>query len=91
MRLLMAVMVAGAFGSYIRIESAQRIGLLPVIPGGRVVAVGNAAGDGARLALVSRSQRELARELAARARHIELSAHPDFRREFLQALQFPVI
>ena len=55
-----AVLLAGAFGNYIRKESALIIGLLPPVPLERIKAIGNAAGDGSRMALVSKSFRERA-------------------------------
>ncbi len=54
------VIIAGAFGTYIDVESAITIGMLPNIPVDRVVQVGNAAGTGARLALISRRERRRA-------------------------------
>ncbi|MFZ5639484.1 MAG: ASKHA domain-containing protein [Bacillota bacterium] len=82
------LLIAGAFGSHINIENALKVGLLPQVPAERIVSVGNAAGDGAKLALVSKTQRQLASELASRVRHVELSTRPDFRDEFLKAIQF---
>ena len=51
------VLLAGAFGNYVRKESALTIGLLPAIPPEKIVAVGNAAGDGSRMALASQTMR----------------------------------
>jgi uncharacterized 2Fe-2S/4Fe-4S cluster protein (DUF4445 family) len=79
------VIIAGAFGSYIDIGNAVEIGLLPSIPVHRFKQVGNAAGLGARLALISMSQRQLAKEIAGRVRYLELSGAPDFNKTFLQA------
>ena len=55
------VVIAGAFGSYIDVASAVAIGMFPTLPLERFVQVGNAAGMGARMALVSRKQREEAK------------------------------
>ena len=63
--------MAGAFGNYIRKTSAIRLGLLPAIDAERVRFVGNAAGVGARLALVDREILERARELAARTEYVD--------------------
>ena len=82
-------LLAGAFGSYIRPESALRIGLLPAVPADRVRAVGNAAGMGAVLCLLSTRAREYAAEVARRARYVELSARPDFQDAFAEAMIFP--
>jgi len=80
------VIIAGAFGTYIDVESAMTIGLLPELPVERVAQVGNAAGTGARLALVSRSHRRQAQELARRVRYLELATSPRFSRNFAEAM-----
>jgi uncharacterized 2Fe-2S/4Fe-4S cluster protein (DUF4445 family) len=50
--------------------------------------VGNAAGTGARLALISRAYREQGRELAQRVRYLELARTPRFTRNFAEAIAF---
>lgn len=80
------VIIAGAFGTYIDVESAVTIGMLPNIPLERVIQVGNAAGTGARLALVSRPQRRHAAEIAHRVRYIELARAPRFMRNFAEGM-----
>ncbi len=80
------VIIAGAFGTYIDIKSAITIGMLPDIPLERIVQVGNAAGAGARLALVSRAQRRRAAEIAHRVRYLELARTPRFMRNFAEAM-----
>ncbi len=82
------VIVAGAFGNYIDITSAQAIGMLPGIPFRRYAQVGNAAGDGARLALLSRAEREVARGLGLRCRDLELADTPDFQRVYIDRINF---
>ncbi len=83
------VMLAGAFGNYVRRESALAIGLLPDIPPDKIVAVGNAAGDGSRLALASKTMRARALKLPDQVEHLELSTRPDFQDIFINALAFP--
>jgi uncharacterized 2Fe-2S/4Fe-4S cluster protein (DUF4445 family) len=83
--------VAGAFGTYISITSAVRVGMFPPLPESRFRQVGNAAGAGARQMLVSRQQRQLAQQIAARLEYIELSSHPNFTNEFSHRLFFPAI
>jgi len=83
--------VAGAFGTYISIPSAVRVGMFPALPEGRFRQVGNAAGAGARQMLVSTRQRKIAQEIAARLEYIELSSHPNFTNEFSHRLFFPAI
>jgi uncharacterized 2Fe-2S/4Fe-4S cluster protein (DUF4445 family) len=79
------VIIAGAFGTYINVESAITIGMLPALPLERFQQVGNAAGTGARLALISESQRFKAQELAQHDEYIELAAVPNFARKFAEA------
>jgi len=80
--------VAGAFGTYINLENAVRVGMFPDIPIQRFQQVGNAAGTGARQMLVSAERRQFAQELAGELEYVELSAHPDFINEFSHNLFF---
>ncbi len=79
------VIVAGAFGTFIDIRSAITIGMLPDLPLERFSQVGNAAGTGARLALVSLSQRAQAAAIATRDGYIELASVPNFQHAFAEA------
>ena len=79
------VIIAGAFGTFINVESAITIGMLPSLPLERFKQVGNAAGTGARLALISQSQRAKAEQIAQEDRYIELAAVPNFNRKFAEA------
>lgn len=83
------VILAGAFGSYIDREAAMLIGLFPDCNLNRIVAVGNAAGDGARLALLNREKRTEAQQVARQVRYIELTVDPSFEKEFIMAMHFP--
>nr|MBP6671369.1 DUF4445 domain-containing protein [Gemmatimonadales bacterium] len=83
------VLVAGAFGSYLDLRSALRIGMFPPVPRGRIRQLGNAAGHGARQLLVSPARRQRAEALAGRAEHVELSGEPSFRDRYLGALWIP--
>lgn len=80
------VIIAGAFGTYIDVSSAIAIGMLPPLPLERFSQVGNAAGMGAKLALVSREQRAKAAEIAHQVEYIELTNDSRFVREFAQAM-----
>jgi len=80
--------IAGAFGSYLDVQSALRIGLFPQIPLSRFRQVGNAAGIGARHMLISASQRRLGETLAKQVEYIELATHPHFQDKFAQSLFF---
>ncbi|MGQ9456287.1 MAG: ASKHA domain-containing protein [Armatimonadota bacterium] len=86
---LSEVLLAGAFGNYIRVESAIRIGLLPAVPLERVLSIGNAAGAGARLALLCEHEMQVARELARKAIHVELAVSPDYQMELMERMMFP--
>jgi uncharacterized 2Fe-2S/4Fe-4S cluster protein (DUF4445 family) len=82
------LIVAGAFGTYLDVNSAMRIGMFPRLPLDRFHQIGNAAGAGARQMLVSMAQRQKAIELAERVEYIELTTHPGFRDEFIKAIMF---
>ena len=79
------VIIAGAFGSYINIMSAVNIGMLPLLSLDRFQQVGNAAGIGAKIALLSNNKRAEAQAIACKASYIELAAAPNFEKIFLQA------
>jgi hypothetical protein len=79
------VIIAGAFGSYIDVSSAVTIGMLPSLPLQRFVQVGNAAGMGAKLALISSSKRTEAQDIALKAHYLELTTVPIFMQTFIQA------
>jgi uncharacterized 2Fe-2S/4Fe-4S cluster protein (DUF4445 family) len=79
------VIMAGAFGTYIDVSSAMTIGMLPPVPEQRVRQVGNAAGAGARLALVSLGARNQAQALASQVDYVELASAPGFAQTFVQA------
>jgi uncharacterized 2Fe-2S/4Fe-4S cluster protein (DUF4445 family) len=81
---LASVTIAGAFGTYIDIDTAIRIGMLPPLPLSRFRQVGNAAGAGAKLILASVSARRAARALARRTGYLELAATDGFMQRFLQ-------
>ena len=83
------ILLAGAFGNYIRKESAQRIGLLPHIPVERIRFVGNAASTGAKMALLSQGVRYDADKIRHRARHLELANLPEFMNALTEHMLFP--
>ena len=80
--------VAGAFGTYLDLGSAIRIGMFPDLPRERFKQVGNAAGTGARQLLLSAERRRIAAEVAQRDRYIELTTYPDFTTRFVNAMYF---
>ncbi|MBN1579562.1 MAG: ATP-binding protein, partial [Anaerolineae bacterium] len=85
------IVIAGAFGSYIDVRNALRVGMFPSLPVDRFEQVGNAAGVGARLALISAEQRELANEIARQAEYVELTNDPRFTMAFTEAMMLPVL
>lgn len=86
---LVEIYLAGSFGSYINPQSARIIGLVPPVSVERIKAVGNAAGEGAKIALLSFREREVARSLPQIVEYHELSGRGDFNDAFLAVLQFP--
>jgi uncharacterized 2Fe-2S/4Fe-4S cluster protein (DUF4445 family) len=83
------VLLAGAFGNYIRPERALRIGLLPDVPLERIHFVGNAASTGAKVALVNRTCRAESDLLSRTIRYVELAGRDDFQNAFSEAILFP--
>jgi uncharacterized 2Fe-2S/4Fe-4S cluster protein (DUF4445 family) len=83
------LILAGGFGSYIDKTRAMIIGLIPDLPLEDVYAVGNAAGDGARIALLNVDKRREVAEVARRVRRYELPADPEFQNQFMLAMNFP--
>ena len=83
------ISLAGAFGTFINKESAMVIGLIPDCNLENVQAVGNAAGDGAKLALVSKAKRLEAQKVALDVIFVEIAAEPDFQVRFANAMAFP--
>jgi uncharacterized 2Fe-2S/4Fe-4S cluster protein (DUF4445 family) len=83
------VILAGAFGTYISTEAAMILGMFPDCDLRNVYAVGNAAGDGARIALLNREKRAEAEEITQKVEYVELTIEKDFQKEFIDALSFP--
>ncbi len=83
------VILAGAFGSYIDKTRAMILGMFPDGEMKNVYAVGNAAGDGARMALLNRGKREEAERMARQVEYVELSAQPEFEQEFARSMHLP--
>ena len=81
--------LAGTFGSYLRISSARDIGLVPPLEEGRIRAVGNAALVGAKMCLLSLEARAEAEDLARRIEHVELPGRKDFQDFYMKSLFFP--
>lgn len=82
------IFIAGAFGSFIKKESAAAIGLLPQADTTMVTYLGNAAGAGAGMALAFVEEERRACSIVKKIEHLELSTHPDFQERFLHAMDF---
>ncbi|MDD2666765.1 MAG: ASKHA domain-containing protein [Methanocellales archaeon] len=83
------ILLAGAFGTSLPKENAQVIGLIPDIPLDRVKDIGNAAGVGSKMALISKNERLKAELLSEKVEYVELSGRKDFQDEFMDAMFFP--
>lgn len=83
------VVLAGAFGSYIDPLHAMVLGMFPDCDLSKVMAVGNAAGDGARIALLNKSRRAESAQAARRVHYIETAIDPHFQEEFVNAMHLP--
>jgi uncharacterized 2Fe-2S/4Fe-4S cluster protein (DUF4445 family) len=83
---LEAILIAGAFGTYLNTSSAVAIGMFPNLPPGRFRQVGNAAGVGAKQMLVAKTRRQEAVSLARRMEYVALTTHALFQHVFLEAL-----
>ena len=83
------VLLAGSFGAFLSPASAVRIGLVPRMALPRIVSAGNVAGEGAKIAALSRRERAEAHTLVRDVRYVELSGRSDFNDAFIDQLAFP--
>jgi uncharacterized 2Fe-2S/4Fe-4S cluster protein (DUF4445 family) len=83
------IILAGGFGSYIDKEKAMLIGLIPDCALENVYAVGNAAGDGARIALLNVEKRDEIDSVTRKIERFELPTDPEFQNQFMLATSFP--
>jgi uncharacterized 2Fe-2S/4Fe-4S cluster protein (DUF4445 family) len=80
--------LAGGFGRHLNVEASQRIGLIPALPEERIVQAGNAAIEGATIALLSKAKRQELEMLVKRVEHCRLETHPRFFDFFVEGCQF---
>jgi len=80
--------LAGGFGRHLKKEASKRIGLIPNLPDSKIVQVGNAAIEGACIALLSVAKRDALEALVRRVEHCRLETHPDFFEFFVEGCQF---
>jgi uncharacterized 2Fe-2S/4Fe-4S cluster protein (DUF4445 family) len=83
------VKIAGAFGTHVDRQKALVMGLFPDCTLDMIESVGNAAGDGARAALLNREKRDEANWVARNVEYVELTVETDFQKQFMQAMQIP--
>ncbi len=83
------VLLGGSFGTYLTPASAVRIGLVPKLPLTRIVAAGNVAGEGAKIAALSVTERAAAEAVLDEVEYVELSGRADFNDLFIDQLAFP--
>jgi uncharacterized 2Fe-2S/4Fe-4S cluster protein (DUF4445 family) len=80
--------LAGGFGRHLKKNSSKRIGLIPNIADDKILQVGNAALEGATIALISRTRRQELESLVKRVEHCRLETHPGFFDFFVDGCQF---
>ncbi len=83
------VLLAGSFGAFLSPLSAVRIGLVPKLALPRIVSAGNVAGEGAKIAALSRRERAEAESILVEVQYVELSGRADFNDLFIDQLAFP--
>ena len=83
------VVLAGAFGAHISPKHAMVLGMIPDVPFARVTSAGNAAGSGARIALIDTSQRAAIEHTVRQIEKIETAIEPKFQEHFVNASGIP--
>ncbi len=83
------LLLAGAFGTYMDAESACNVGLLPELDLETIIPIGNAAGTGAKMALINRDERSKADEISRKVKFVELATHPRFVEEYVNSMYLP--
>ncbi|MEN6414440.1 MAG: ASKHA domain-containing protein [Veillonellales bacterium] len=83
------VLLAGAFGNFVKKESAIRIGLIPLLALEKIISLGNGAGEGAKMALCDQEiLRKVSRYFSENTHYVEISGHPDFQDSFINGMVF---
>ena len=82
------VYLAGAFGNFLKPESACRIGMIPPQLRDRIIPIGNAAGEGAKLCALRKAEFEYGKEIAEKTDFLELASMPQFQDRYVDALDF---
>ncbi|MFP4546247.1 MAG: ASKHA domain-containing protein, partial [Methanomassiliicoccales archaeon] len=81
--------LAGAFGNYISPESSMNLGLIPEMPLDKVKGIGNAAGDGAKIALLNKTGKREVEEVVKNLHYVELALLPEFDRHYCDSMFLP--
>lgn len=85
---IQTIYIAGAFGNYMNPENACNIGLLPATLKTRIQSIGNAAGEGAKIALLNKEELAETVRLSQQVEFLELAAIPEFQDCFVDELEF---
>lgn len=85
---IQTIYIAGAFGNYMNPENACNIGLLPAALKTRIQSIGNAAGEGAKIALLNKEELAETVRLSQQVEFLELAAIPEFQDCFVDELEF---
>lgn len=85
------IIIAGAFGSYLKKEDMIALGMLPQVKLQQIINSGNLAGAGAIMALCDESYLEEAKQLAAKIQVVDLASSIEFQKVFIDRLSFPII
>jgi uncharacterized 2Fe-2S/4Fe-4S cluster protein (DUF4445 family) len=83
------IRLAGAFGSHIDVKYAMILGLIPDCRLDKVQSAGNAAGTGARIALVNMKARDDIEQLVRTIEKVETAVEPKFQQHFVEAMALP--
>ncbi len=83
------VMIAGAFGNYMSPDSACAIGLIPAELRDRIEPIGNAAGEGSKIAALNDWEFHRCDQISNHTEFLELATHPDFQDCFVDQLEYP--
>ena len=85
-----SILIAGAFGNYIDKVSALKIGLFPPVKREKIINVGNSAGVGACMVLLSDAANAQAESIPKMTQHVNLASHPDFELCYARSMYFPI-
>jgi uncharacterized 2Fe-2S/4Fe-4S cluster protein (DUF4445 family) len=83
------IMIAGAFGNYMSPHSACAIGMIPTNLESRIIPIGNAAGEGSKIAILNQEEFYRSERIARNCEFLELATHPDFQDCYVDGLEFP--